>query len=330
MTILTWRPTLSGADVDDIEILLAAAERTDGTGPVSEDVRLTLRPGLRVGTGRHLLATRAEDTPAAAAGAGELLGYAHLGGVPAERQAEIVVHPDHRRRGVATALATALTEAAGPAPTRLDVWAHGDLPAAAALAGRLGFARSRVLFQLRRPLAAGPPLPVAEPPAGITLRAYLPGPDDEAWLAVNAAAFADHPEQGRWNLDDLTRRHAEPWFDPAGFFVAERDGQLVGFHWTKVHKVDPMPPAGGTAGPIGEVYVVGVRPGAGGAGLGRALTLAGLGHLRDLGLASVLLYVDEDNDRAVRMYSALGFSTYTRDVSYRWIGSAQRSRSDVP
>ncbi|MCK9894763.1 mycothiol synthase [Frankia sp. AgB32] len=326
MTSLTWRPTLSGADVDDIENLLAAAEHADGTGPVSEDVRLTLRPGLRLGTGRHLLAVGTADAPAA--GPRGLVGYAHLGGVPGEGQAELVVHPDHRRRGVGTALATALTEAAGSAPMRLDVWAHGDLPAAASLADRLGFARTRVLFQLRRPLAAGPALPPAEPPAGITLRTYQPGRDDEAWLAVNAAAFADHPEQGRWTLDDLTRRQAEPWFDPKGFFVAERDGHLVGFHWTKIHEVDPMPPAGRPAGPIGEVYVVGVRPGAGGAGLGRALTLAGLGHLRDQGLDSVLLYVDEDNDRAVRMYCALGFSTYTRDVSYHWTGSAEQSRSD--
>jgi mycothiol synthase len=331
VTSLTWRPTLSGADVDDIESLLAAAERADGAGPVSEDVRLTLRPGLRVGTGRHLLAVRtgggspaAGDGSAEPAGRREVVGYAHLGGVPDSRQAEIVVHPEHRRQGVGLALATALTETAGPPPARLDVWAHGDLPAASSLAERLGFARTRVLFQLRRPLDAGPPLPPPEPPAGTSVRTFVPGRDSEAWLAVNAAAFADHPEQGRWTLDDLARRQAEPWFDPRGFFVAERDGRLVGFHWTKVHDVDPAPPPGTRPGPIGEVYVVGVLPGAGGAGLGRSLTLTGLHHLRATGLASVLLYVDEDNERAVRMYTALGFTVHTRDVSYHWTGSAPR------
>ena len=50
---------------------------------------------------------------------------------------------------------------------------------------------------------------------------------------------------------DLDERMAEPWFDPAGFFLAERDGELLGFHWTKVHP-DPA---------LGEVYVVGHRPG---------------------------------------------------------------------
>ncbi|EIV94276.1 mycothiol synthase [Frankia sp. QA3] len=320
-TSLTWQPVLNGADVDDIVSLLAAAERADGTGPVSEDVRLTLRPDLRIGVGRHLLAV-----PAAAVGAPgarrPIIGYAHLGGTIDSRQAEIVVHPGHRGQGIGRALATALTEALGDPPARLDVWAHGDLPPAAALADRLGFARTRVLFQLRRPLTAGPQLPEPHLPPGVTVRAFVPGRDDEAWLAVNAAAFADHPEQGRWTLDDLARRRAEPWFDPRGFFVAERDGRLVGFHWTKVHEVDETPPPGTRPGPIGEVYVVGVLPGVGGAGLGRALTLIGLRHLRAEGLAAVLLYVDEDNDRAVRMYTGLSFTVHTRDVSYHWRGPA--------
>lgn len=324
MTSLTWQSTLSGADVDGVESLLVAAERADGCGPVSEDVRLALRPGLPVGAGRHLLAMRTVTGGSSAlSGADdprEIVGYAHLGGGMGNHQAEVVVHPAHRRHGIGRALAGALTEAVGSPPARLDVWAHGDLPGAAVLADQLGFARARVLFQLRRPLDAGPPLPAPELPPGIDVRPFVPGRDDEGWLAVNAAAFADHPEQGRWTRADLALRQAEPWFDPAGFFVAERDGRLVGFHWTKVHEVDTTPPPGAAGGPIGEVYVIGVLPGAGGAGLGRALTLVGLRHLRAHGLASVLLYVDEDNDRAVRMYTGLGFTEYSRDVSYHWTG----------
>ena len=106
-------------------------------------------------------------------------------------------------------------------------------------------------------------------------------------------------------------REREPWFDPAGFFIAERDGLMAGFHWTKVHPPSEQDPG------IGEVYVVGVDTAEQGSGLGRALTLAGLHHLRDLGLTQAMLYVDEDNVPAIRMYEALGFTRTRIDAMYR-------------
>ncbi|WP_018505264.1 mycothiol synthase [Parafrankia discariae] len=328
MTSLSWLRTLEVADIAAITDLLAAAERADGNGGVSEDVRLTLRSGPVGGGVEHLVARAG---PA-------VVGYAALGGTAGERQAELVVHPDHRRAGVGTALVRALLEAtsatdrtARPAPVSLNVWAHGDTPAATALAARNGFDRERVLLQLRRPLTpvrSGDPDDLPRPivPADVTIRAFEVGVDEQAWLAVNAEAFADHPEQGRWTLDDLRAREREPWFDPAGFFLAERAGALLGFHWTKVHPRDPVPDRSDAPdrssrppGPIGEVYVVGVASAAVGAGLGAALTIVGLRHLRDSGLAAVMLYVDEDNTRAVRLYTRLGFRRHAADVSYRHV-----------
>ena len=205
----------------------------------------------------------------------------------------------------------------GPLPVR--IWAHGDLLAAARLAAAAGFIRVRALYQLRRSLRT--PVPEARLPEGITLRAFVPGADEDEWLAVNAAAFADHPEQGTWTRAELEHREAQPWFDPAGFFLAVRDGHLAGFHWTKVHgqrqaaREEASDPAGAD-GRTGEVYVVGVHPREQGTGLGRALTLAGLAYLRAQEIPEVMHYVDGENTAAIRLYESLGFEQASTDVMY--------------
>lgn len=97
------------------------------------------------------------------------------------------------------------------------------------------------------------------------------------------------------------------WFDPSGFFLAFRGDELVGFHWTKVHAEEGL----------GEVYVLGVRPGAQGGGLGKALTTIGLRHLARQGLPTAMLYVDADNKAALTVYERLGFRTHETDLMYR-------------
>jgi mycothiol synthase len=179
-----------------------------------------------------------------------------------------------------------------------------------ALATTLGFTQARVLWQMRRSLLA----PLAEPhlPEGVHLRPFVVGADEREFLRVNNAAFDWHPEQGGWDLDQVKLREAEPWFDPNGFLLAvDADDRLLGFHWTKVHGDE-----GHSHEPIGEVYVLGVDPSARGMHLGAALTLAGLRHLRDRGLRQVMLYVEADNDAAVRVYHDLGFTRWDTDVSY--------------
>jgi mycothiol synthase len=224
---------------------------------------------------------------------------------------ELVVHPARRRRGLGRALLDAMTAEAGGQSLR--VWAHGDLPAAAKLAEAAGFGRFRALWQMRRPLRGRLDQPAL--PEGYALRTFVPGRDEDEWLSLNARAFAQHPEQGSWTRHDLELREREPWFDPAGFLIAERGGHMAGFHWTKVHS--PAGRQGSADSGLGEVYVLGVDPAGQGTGLGRALTLAGLHYLRDRGLAEAMLYVDEDNLAAIAMYSRLGFTRTRTDVMYR-------------
>ena len=299
----------------EVRDLVAVATDVDRVSPVSEAVLLHLGHG-GAGRTRDLLAVDPD---------GAVLGYAYLDlsdpdGGPA---AELVVHPRGRRRGVGSALLDGV-EAASP-DGRPRLWAHGRHPGAIALAASRGYAAQRILYQLRRSLLV--PLPELVLPAGLRLRPFVVGADEAAWLAVNSRAFANHPEQGRWTLDDLRIREAEPWFDPAGFLLAVRaaDGSLAGFHWTKIHRDHPSQaldtrPAG-TPESVGEVYVLGVDPSAQGLGLGPALTVAGLRYLAGQGLPAVILYVDESNAGAVRLYTRLGFTESNVDVQY------QRSRA---
>lgn len=280
--------------------IAADATAADGAGPLSEDARLAVRHG-RAGAG-HLVA-RAD---------GAVVGYAFVGpaGSDGTRGTELVIDPRSRRRGFGRALARDLLSVE---PGPVEAWAHGGHPGAAALAAQFGFEAVRELRLLERPVPEEDRAGEApRPPAGVTLRTFVPGRDEEPWLALNASAFAHHPEQGRWTRADLDERMAEPWFDPAGFFLAEQDGRLRGFHWTKTHPAGAYGPD-----PVGEVYVVGVDPAEHGRGLGRMLTATGLRHLAGLGLRTVVLYVDADNTAAVRLYSSLGFTTRAADTLYR-------------
>ncbi|MGW0699395.1 mycothiol synthase [Streptomyces sp. NPDC002867] len=285
---------LTAEQAEAVSELLAEAARSDGMQAVSEQGRLQLRGGRREGVQHFLVSVE-----------GQLVGYAQLEDTdPVEAPAaELVVHPSHRGRGHGRALGTTLLDASGK---RLRMWAHGGKSAARHMAQVLGLTLFRELRQLRRPLS---PQSIPEPtyPPGVTVRTFVPGQDDAEWLAVNAAAFAHHPEQGSLTQRDLDDRKAEPWFDPKGFFLAEREGRIVGFHWTKVHAEEQL----------GEVYVVGISPDAQGGGLGRALTATGLRHLAAQGLPTAMLYVDADNLAALRVYEQLGFVTHEVDLMYR-------------
>jgi mycothiol synthase len=289
---------LSSEDVEAVRALVADVTAADGVGPLSDHVMLHLPHGGDEAV-RNLL-VREDD---------RLVGYAHLDVTDevAGSSAELAVLPAARGRGIGRLLVTKLLEESPDG--RLRLWAHGEQPASAALAKSMGFARSRVLWQMRRPLSE--PLPEPTIPDGVAIRTFEVGKDEQRWTETNNRAFAEHPDQGGWGVDEVLLREAEPWFDPKGFFLAFHGEQLVGFHWTKVHGTDHHHhPA------IGEVYVVGVDPSQQGRGLGPALTLLGLHHLQSLGLNEVLLYVDESNVHAIRVYERLGFSRYATDVSW--------------
>ena len=288
------------ADVAAVSELLEVAEEVDGHPPLDEHQWLDLVHG-----GRHDFA----GLVAWEEGHGHPVGYAQVTHEeshthPATWALEYVVDPHHRRAdlGIArTLLDAALKLVAESGGGHVHMWVPKPTEASDRLAEAIGLRRGRELRQLRRPLPVGTP-------SSIEVRPFVPGQDETAWLEVNNRAFHWHPEQGGWDLETLLNREEQPWFDPAGFLLHERDGKLAGFCWTKVHAHHHPP--------LGEIYVVAVDPGFKGLGLGRELVLAGLDHLAGHGLSVGMLYVDSDNAGALRLYEDLGFTCDHVDRAY--------------
>lgn len=310
----------------ELEELLAVTERAQGAHPLGERKRIQLTVGAPDWTG---VLAREED--------GELVGYAHMRWGRAERRApaestpadagprrpratvETAAHPDHDDPVGLTKrlLAHARTLVAQAGGGLMHVWAHRvDDPETTTIASA-GFAVDRVLAVMSRSLTERPAVP--ELPEGVRLRPYRPGSDDAELLRVNNAAFAGHPEQGGWDADTLAQRRGLGWFDPEGVLLAWRDGELLGFHWTKHH-----PPGTGDAPRItddestrvGELYVLAVHPEAQGLGLGRLLLAAGLAHLYDQGCRAAILYADTAEKGPIGLYESEGFTTRHYEVCY--------------
>ncbi|HEY6665971.1 MAG TPA: mycothiol synthase [Propionibacteriaceae bacterium] len=279
---------LSEAEITSVLRLRTDAEAVDHLVALNEAAVLRLRRPHP--TTRHLLVS--ED--------GDLVGYAQLELGTEWSAGQLVVSPSHRREGVGTQLLRRLIMESS---TPLRVWAMGDTPAARALALGVGMVRQRELLIMERRLDEKLPKPAIPP--GVQIRTFVPGQDEQEWLRVNAAAFASHPEQALIDLDDLNDRMAESWFDARGFFVATKDGSMIGFHWTKQHQDQ-----------LGEVYVLGIAPWAARRGLGKALLLTGLRWLQQQGNSRVKLYVESDHQAAIELYLTYGFATASRDVMY--------------
>ena len=228
---------------------------------------------------------------------------------------ELVVDPSYRGAGIGKAL---LSEAIKICGENLRLWVHGEQEAAHNLASTFNFEKIRTVLQMSKPLTDIQPLPTID--KEIIIRSFLPGIDSDAWLELNNKVFKDHPEQGGWQLSDLNHRLSEEWFDEKGFFIVEKNKQVIASTWTKVHGAhshDHDGDASHAHPAIGEIYITAVDPEYAGLGIGKALTITALNYLKYQGLMDAMLYVDFDNKAALSLYNSLGFKESSKDILYR-------------
>lgn len=280
--VIERRASLDAESIAAVHALIGVITDTDQIAPFNEAAIIALHHG---DVAHYVVAL-----------GGKFLGYAQHD--PHTDTAQVCVHPGARDRGFGSALVEAVTT---DHPTS-SLWAFGNHREAQVIAERIGYRKVRELLIMERPLTldeARAPLP-----AGVSVRSFQPD-DEGAVIAINGAAFADHPEQGAMDHADFQERTEQPWYDAADLLVAvDRDGTILGFHWTKRHSER-----------LGEVYVIATAPDASGYGLGGALLTAGLAHLAATGCKRVILYVESDN-AAVRLYRRHGFVVAGSDVVY--------------
>jgi mycothiol synthase len=206
------------------------------------------------------------------------------------RHFRIVVHPRHRRYGVATAL---LRHVEGQdSGATLQSNCRGSWPAGIAMLEKEGFViRVR---SLEMELAGDAPEP-SDPPAGIRFRPHRDG-DGSDWIRLHDEGYRGTEGFHPLTEADLALRRAASGFH---LWIAERAGAVVGFCQTE----DLL---GGAEGYVQSIVVDRrFRDG----GLGRALMLRGIATLRSAGPRPVSLTVFADNAAAVHLYESLGFVT---------------------
>ncbi len=305
-------PKLTNTQQEAVLKLIADTTAFDNTPPIAEHILLHLRHGGDKADS-HLLVEQEN----------QVIGYAHLDqtDLVAGPSVELVVDPKFRGAGVGKQLLSKAIEICGK---ELRLWVHGDQPAANALATSFGFEKIRTVLQMSRALTDIQQLPKVGKKEGdqdIVIRSFLPGIDSDAWLLLNNKVFKEHPEQGNWQLADLNIRLGEEWFDEKGFFLAEINNKIIGSTWTKIHGAHTHEHAGeieSHAHPaIGEIYIAAVDQEYSGRGIGKILTITALNYLKYQGLSNAMLYVDFENQKALKLYHNLGFSKSSMDILYK-------------
>ncbi|GAA1512977.1 mycothiol synthase [Brevibacterium permense] len=243
--------------------------------------------------------------PAGKDATGELIGFGIRALQGDRHAAEFLIAPDHRGQGLGEQLLRTILDEEPEA----WCWSHGDHPAAAHLAQKHGLGRDRVLYQMRTDTGLRlDGLPETQSPDGVEIRSFAPG-DEDGWLTVNNAAFDWHPEQGCQTRADIDAVVTAADFDPTTFIIAARDGEVIGFHQTKITDTD-------NEGRLGEVYVVGVDPRVHAKGVGKALTVEGMRRMVANGAETIELYVESVNAPALGLYERLGFHVAVAHVAY--------------
>ncbi|MBI2329237.1 MAG: GNAT family N-acetyltransferase [Chloroflexi bacterium] len=220
------------------------------------------------------------------------------------------VHPEHRRRGLATKLFSQARRRAQELGARVaHVNIMEDNVAAKSMLTRLGFKFVRRFLELRLDLAEIPWADIDQPALGY--RHLQPGEEDKLALIQNRA-FSGNWGYNPNTVEEIIYRTNLSGCSPQDVVLICEGDKIVAYCWTVVTSERGVPNGGGK----GRIFMMGADPDYKGRGVGKRVLLAGLAHLKSKGLAIVDLTVDSENKVACALYRSVGFQLRTNSLWY--------------
>jgi mycothiol synthase len=167
-----------------------------------------------------------------------------------------------------------------------------------------GYLPAQYHWRMEINLNDAPPLPNF--PAGVELRPFIQGEQDEAILRAHNEAFREHPGHIDWSLEEWRRyRYDDPEYDPTLWMIAWAGDEIAGYSINRYRTG------------IGWIRTLGVRPQWRKHGLGEALLYHSFGEFYRRGMKTVGLGVNANNPTgATRLYQKVGMHAASEHVTY--------------
>jgi len=219
------------------------------------------------------------------------------------------IHPEHRRRGLATKLLGYAIRRARELGARVaHVNIMEDNAVAKRVLSRLGFECVRRFLELRLDMAKVSEQDIEQAALGCR---HLQASEEDKLTGIQNRVFADTWGYNPNTVEEVTYFTNSSSYSPEDVVLAYDGGKVVGYCWTRV-----ACEGGAASGRRGRIYMIGSDPDHRGRGVGKKVLLAGLARLRSKGLQVAELTVDSENKAACALYQSIGFKVWKSSLWY--------------
>ena len=220
------------------------------------------------------------------------------------------IHPDHRRRGLATKLLGYATHRAKELGVKV---AHVNIPQDNAVAKivlrKLGFRFVRRFLQLRLDMSKVCGQDIDQ--AVLKCQSLQRGEEDKL-TEIQNRSFADTWGYNPNTVEAITYRINLSNCSPEDVVLTFDREKVIGYCWTEITYEGEA----GIGKRKGRIFMLGVEPDYQGMGVGKRVLLAGLAQLKSKGLRVAELTVDSENKAARALYRSVGFEVRTSSLWY--------------